>query len=79
MSIFNIKEGRYTFDKLVISVEDRTISAHYGGKAIMMMSETPYRVKWYTSKESVKASVEKLLQAISDSFTSINEISLEFE
>ena len=79
MSVFNIKEGRYTFDKLIISVEDRTISAHYGGTAIMMMSETPYRVKWYTSKESVKTNVEKLLQAISDSFTSINEISLEFE
>lgn len=79
MSVFEIKEGRYVFDKLVISVEDRTISAHYGGTAIMMMSETPYRVKWYTSKDSVKASVEKLLQALSDSFTSIDVISLEFE
>lgn len=42
MSVFEIKEGRYVFDKLVISVDAKTISAHYGGTAIMMMSETPH-------------------------------------
>ena len=79
MSVFEIKEGRYVFDKLVISVDAKTISAHYGGTAIMMMSETPHRVKWYTSKDNVKSSIEKLLQCIKDNFDSVEEIYLEFE